>query len=684
MAHPNPKIAVAAEEKKRAHAETASGQRRRERGEKRARGGEEEDRDAEEEEDRDAEEKKNRGGFGKDRVELGRNTRISGGNIEKATDWIFSHPEASSSMDTDATSNGVQDSDLGVPDGIHYVHGLNGKKYWLASCAYDQWMPSTRNSSSALPLFVQFRHTLLAYLRLSNSLNHVILLYHPLAVYLSHSLRDEFISSLVSAYNFESTHSFDSNNPDFLMVLHSQHNHFGPFCSFCKKKKNTEGEGSRGFSRTNLWDIVHWILRANPPLSSSSHSIPLRKRKSLARTEMGGENGDAAVAPAAGEKEEGKEKGRKKFAVLLCADDSEYVRKAYGGYFKVFVGLLGEEGEAWHVYRAAHGELPTAAEADGYDGFVITGSCNDAHGDDPWIEGLVAFLRALDAKKKKVLGVCFGHQVLRIDGILDRQKDCPFYVESLCIRAIRVEELKNSFNRGKLLMIITWSNTQLVQSEQMAYLIRKNDLLSTLFVTCPPPLDANVSEIGSCLNRQSVVKQVRLALRLRMHMILSRALGGTTGRAKKGWDIGVTCIHPSHTIIKTQASLHIPSHLPVIEFHRDEVWQLPPQAEVLAWSEKTGIEMFRYGNHIMGIQGHPEYDKGILLHLIDRLLQRNLIQTCHAEAAKASIGMRQPDREAWKRLCKGFLKGDLLCTGQQFDRAVVDDLIGSNRVAFIE
>ncbi|KAG6486020.1 gamma-glutamyl peptidase 5-like [Zingiber officinale] len=267
---------------------------------------------------------------------------------------------------------------------------------------------------------------------------------------------------------------------------------------------------------------------------------------------MGGENGDAAVAPAAGEKEEGKEKGRRKFAVLLCADDSEYVRKAYGGYFKVFVGLLGEEGEAWQVYRAAHGELPTAAEADGYDGFVITGSCNDAHGDDPWIEGLVAFLRTLDAKKKKVLGVCFGHQ------------------------------------------------------------------------------------------------------------ILSRALGGTTGRAKKGWDIGVTCIHPSHTIIKSQASLHIPSHLPVIEFHRDEVWQLPPQAEVLAWSEKTGIEMFRYGNHIMGIQGHPEYDKGILLHLIDRLLQRNLIQTCHAEAAKASIGMRQPDREAWKRLCKGFLKGDLL------------------------
>ncbi|RZR95212.1 hypothetical protein BHM03_00024036 [Ensete ventricosum] len=116
--------------------------------------------------------------------------------------------------------------------------------------------------------------------------------------------------------------------------------------------------------------------------------------------EMGGEDG--------GEVEK---KGRRKFAVLLCADDSEYVKQAYGGYFKVFVGLLGEEGEEWDVYQAAHGELPCMADVDGYDGFVITGSCNDAHGDDQWIKDLVSFLKALDAKKKKVLGVCFGHQV---------------------------------------------------------------------------------------------------------------------------------------------------------------------------------------------------------------------------------------------------------------------------------
>ncbi|CAL9158542.1 unnamed protein product [Musa hybrid cultivar] len=44
--------------------------------------------------------------------------KASGGDIEKATDWIFSHPEASASADTDATSSGMQAGDPGVPDGI--------------------------------------------------------------------------------------------------------------------------------------------------------------------------------------------------------------------------------------------------------------------------------------------------------------------------------------------------------------------------------------------------------------------------------------------------------------------------------------------------------------------------------------------------------------------------------------
>lgn len=243
--------------------------------------------------------------------------------------------------------------------------------------------------------------------------------------------------------------------------------------------------------------------------------------------------------------------GGKRFAVLLCAEDSDYVKKRYGGYYGVFVEMLAEEGETWDVFRVANGEFPDDEEIGDFDGFVITGSCNDAHGNDIWICRLIALLNKLDSLKKKVLGVCFGHQ------------------------------------------------------------------------------------------------------------ILSRALGGKTGRAVSGWDIGVTTIHLSSSSSKLFSCLKIPTALSVIECHRDEVRELPPEAEVIAWSEKTGVEMFRYGDHMMGIQGHPEYTKDILLHLIDRLMQRGFIAESYGDELKEKLGKVEPDKDALKKLCTSFLKGGL-------------------------
>ncbi|XP_054777705.1 gamma-glutamyl peptidase 5-like [Prosopis cineraria] len=243
------------------------------------------------------------------------------------------------------------------------------------------------------------------------------------------------------------------------------------------------------------------------------------------------------------------EEGR--YAVLMCAEESEYVRKRYGGYYGVFVKMLAEEGERWDVYRVARGEYPRDEEVKLYDGFVITGSCNDAHGNDAWVRELLTFLKKLDSMRKKVLGVCFGHQ------------------------------------------------------------------------------------------------------------ILGRALGGKVTRSPTGWDIGVRTVTFSSSSSLALSSLKLPSRLSIIECHRDEVRELPAKAEVIAWSEKTGIEMFKYGDHIMGIQGHPEYTKDILLHLLDRLIQHNFILEAYAAEAVAKLASLEPDREAWRRLCISFLKGRL-------------------------
>ncbi|MCL7030368.1 hypothetical protein MKW94_015770, partial [Papaver nudicaule] len=100
----------------------------------------------------------------------------------------------------------------------------------------------------------------------------------------------------------------------------------------------------------------------------------------------------------------------RRFGVLLCAEDSEFVKKRYGGYFGVFVEMLGEEGETWDMFKVCSGEFPKDEELELFDGFVITGSCCDAHGNDLWILKLANLLKKLDVLKKRVLGICFGHQ----------------------------------------------------------------------------------------------------------------------------------------------------------------------------------------------------------------------------------------------------------------------------------
>ena len=105
----------------------------------------------------------------------------------------------------------------------------------------------------------------------------------------------------------------------------------------------------------------------------------------------------------------------RRYALLLALWDSDYARKAYGGYHNVFVSALGGDGgggERWDCFRVIGGEFPAAEDLASYDGFVVSGSPRDAHGDEPWVRRLCALLRTLHAMRKRVLGVCFGHQVL--------------------------------------------------------------------------------------------------------------------------------------------------------------------------------------------------------------------------------------------------------------------------------
>ncbi|CAH8364277.1 unnamed protein product [Eruca vesicaria subsp. sativa] len=110
-------------------------------------------------------------------------------------------------------------------------------------------------------------------------------------------------------------------------------------------------------------------------------------------------------------------KKSKRFALFLATCDSEFVKKAYGGYFNVFVSSFGDEGEQWDLFRVVDGDFPDEKDLDSYDGFIISGSPHDAFADADWIVKLCSLCEKLDEMKKKVLGICFGHQIItRVKG----------------------------------------------------------------------------------------------------------------------------------------------------------------------------------------------------------------------------------------------------------------------------
>ena len=81
----------------------------------------------------------------------------------------------------------------------------------------------------------------------------------------------------------------------------------------------------------------------------------------------------------------------------------------FGTYPDMFMRLLGADAYNWRIYDVDGGKLPAAPEA--CDAYIVTGSSAGVYDSDPWIGELLTFLRAAKGRAKLV-GVCFGHQVM--------------------------------------------------------------------------------------------------------------------------------------------------------------------------------------------------------------------------------------------------------------------------------
>lgn len=94
---------------------------------------------------------------------------------------------------------------------------------------------------------------------------------------------------------------------------------------------------------------------------------------------------------------------------ILKAGDAPEELSAHGSYPGMFRAFFGEDTFDYVEYDVRGGHLPVhAGECPAY---LVTGSAADAYGVEPWIAALRSFLVAA-AGNVRLLGVCFGHQVM--------------------------------------------------------------------------------------------------------------------------------------------------------------------------------------------------------------------------------------------------------------------------------
>lgn len=106
------------------------------------------------------------------------------------------------------------------------------------------------------------------------------------------------------------------------------------------------------------------------------------------------------------------------------------------------------------------------------------------------------------------------------------------------------------------------------------------------------------------------------------HQLIGHAWGGKVRTNPRGWEVGTVsveltsegAIDPLFTGLAGPAGLG--GQLHVNESHRDEIETLGPEMRTLARGQHTEHQAVAVGEHVRGVQFHPEMDAGVVRNII--------------------------------------------------------------------
>jgi GMP synthase-like glutamine amidotransferase len=98
------------------------------------------------------------------------------------------------------------------------------------------------------------------------------------------------------------------------------------------------------------------------------------------------------------------------------------------------------------------------------------------------------------------------------------------------------------------------------------------------------------------------------------HQLLAHALGGVVAKAQQGWGAGALPVE----ILRQEPWMQPPkAEIRIQHMHQDQVQRLPEGSVLLGRSPHCDVGMFRVGESMLGIEGHPEFTREFGAALID-------------------------------------------------------------------
>lgn len=113
------------------------------------------------------------------------------------------------------------------------------------------------------------------------------------------------------------------------------------------------------------------------------------------------------------------------------------------------------------------------------------------------------------------------------------------------------------------------------------------------------------------------------------HQMLAEALGGKVQKADVGWCVGV---HNFQVVKMEEWMVPARQSFNLLMMCQDQVVEMPPGSTLLAETRDCPVGMFRVGEHMIGIQAHPEFPKAYEKALME-------IRTERIGQAKVEMGV---------------------------------------------